>query len=114
MGKAKLDLPYKNYLFASFGLAAFTLGLVLLLQKRLPPEVPLFYGRAEGEAQLVSSWGLVIPAVFSALVAAANSAIASFLKDDFTKKVLVVSALIVSLFSAITTFKIIFLVGSFR
>ena len=103
----------KNYLFLSLGLAAFTLAMVLVSQKRLPPEVPLFYGRAEGEAQLVASWGLVIPSLFSVFVTSANLAIASILKDDFTKKVLVLSALVVALFSVVTTFKIMLLVGSF-
>lgn len=113
MGKTKLDVPGKNYSFVSLGLAVLTLALVLLSQKRLPPEVPLFYGRAEGEAQLVDSWWLVVPSLFSILATSVNLTIASFLKDDFTKKVLVLSALVVALFSVITTFKIILLVGSF-
>lgn len=112
-GLEKLKLPFKEYLVASFFCALGTLLAVVLLQKSLPPEVPLFYGAAEGEAQLISSWGLTIPSIVSILVVFVNATLASLLKDDFTKKILVLMATVVTFFSVVTTFKIIFLVGGF-
>lgn len=108
-----LKVPFKNYLGVSLALALATLTFVLIFQKKLPPEVPLLYGAAEGEGQLVSSWGLVIPSAVSVLVTLLNAAVASLSEDDFTKKTLVLMALVVTLFSLVTTFKIFFLVGSF-
>lgn len=108
-----LQVPFKNYLALSLFLALATLIATALLQKRLPPEIPLLYGAAEGEGQLVSSWGLTIPSVVSLLVGLLNFFLASFSKDEFTKKTLVLMALVVTFFSLVTTFKIFFLVGSF-
>lgn len=118
MAKVRVDLqslkiPFKNYLTFSFFAALTTLLLVVFLQKKLPPQVPLLYGAAEGEGQLVSSWGLTIPSLVSILVIILNAALASFSKDDFARKTLVLMALVVTLFSIVTTLKIIFLVGSF-
>lgn len=108
-----LRLPFKNYLALSFIVALGTLFAVIFLQKRLPPQVPLFYGAAEGETQIVPSWALIVPSLISLFVVIANSALASFLKDDFIKKTLVLVATVTAFFSVVTTFKIIFLVGSF-
>lgn len=110
MGKVKITSPL---LVFPLILAFLTLSFVILFQKKLPPEVPLFYGAAEGESQLVSSWALVVPAISSIVLVLVNSFLSSILKDDFVKKVLIFSALIVTLFSVITTLKIAFLVGSF-
>ena len=110
MVKIKLTSPY---LIASLGLASAMILIVFALMGTLPPEVPLLYGAAEGEAQLVSSWVLAAPGAFSILVVLINSALLGLTKDEFTKKVLAVSALIVTLFSAVTTLKIIMLIASF-
>lgn len=108
-----LKIPFKNYLFIALAVAVTTLLLVILFQGKLPPQVPLLYGAAEGEGQLISSWGLVIPSAFSILIIVVNSILASFMADDFTKKTLVIMALVVTLFAIVTTLKIFFLVGSF-
>lgn len=99
-------------LIFSFFVAVLTVTIVLALQGSLPPQVPLFYGAPEGEAQLVPSWELIIPGVFSIVVVFINSMLSTFTKDRFTQQVLVISSLIVTLFSAITTLKIILLVGN--
>ena len=109
MVKIKVTSPV---LIFSLVIAVVTILAVFILQTKLPPQVPLFYGAAEGETQLILSWGLVIPSTFSILVVIANSALSTFTKNEFTKKVLIFSALVVTLFSVITTIKIIFLVGS--
>lgn len=107
----KSKVPFKNYLIGSFILTLVTIAFIVFFQGNLPPEVPLFYGAAEGEAQLASSWMLIIPSVFSIFTILINFILAAFVGDEFIKKVLVISALIVTLFSVVTTFKIILLVG---
>lgn len=108
-----LKLPFKNYLVASLVCSLVTLLAVILIQKNLPVQVPLFYGAAEGESQLTSSWALIIPSAISILVILINSFLATLLKDDFIKKTLILMATVVTFFSIVTTLKIIFLVGSF-
>lgn len=104
-------VPFKNYLAVSLALALATIAFVIFFQGKLPPEVPLFYGAAEGEAQVAPSWMLILPSAFSILAIIVNFFLASLTRDEFIKKVLVISALIATLFSVVTTFKIIFLVG---
>jgi hypothetical protein len=55
---------------------------------------------------------LVIPSGVSFLILLGNAALSLFIEDEFPKKVLAAASLMVSLFSAITTLKIILLVGS--
>lgn len=107
----KSKVPFKSYLLGSFILTLITIAFIVFSQGKLPPEVPLFYGAAEGEAQIASSWMLIIPSVFSIFTILTNFVLATIVGDEFIKKVLVISALIVTLFSVVTTFKIIFLVG---
>lgn len=109
MVKIKVVSPV---LLFSLAIALITILIVVVLQTKLPPQVPLFYGAAEGEAQLVPTWGLVIPSAFSLLVVVANTALLSFTKQEFIQKVLIFSAFVVTLFSTVTTIKIILLVGS--
>ena len=104
-------IPFKNYLAASLLLAFATGTFVLLFQGNLPPEVPLFYGAAEGETQVAPSWMLIFPSVFSILTIVGNFFLTFLTSDEFIKKVLVISALVVTLFSVVTTLKIIFLVS---
>ena len=110
MAKIKIKEPV---LIASLVIAALTTLIVVLVQKKLPPQVPLLYGAAEGESQLVNSWALLVPSLFSVLAIIVNGAISSLTKDEFIRKILIFSALVVTLFSIVTTFKIILLVGSF-
>lgn len=107
----KSKVPFKNYLLGSFILAVITIVFIVFFQGKLPPEVPLFYGAAEGEAQIASSWMLIIPPIFSVFTILINFILAALVGDEFIKKVLVISALIVTLFSVVTTLKIVFLVG---
>lgn len=84
-----------------------------IAQPFLPPQIPLYYGLPVGEEQLSSSLGLVIPGVVSLLILAVNFILVKIIKEEFLKKVLAITALIASFFAIITTYKIIFLVGSF-
>jgi hypothetical protein len=88
-------------------------GVSLLALSNLPPQVPLFYGLPETEERLAPSWMLVVPSLASFLILLVNASLSLFIEEEFAKKVLVASSFSVALFSAITTLKIISLVGSF-
>src|SRR3989304_1968473 len=115
LGKSLLEakFPFKNYLIAAVGLNIIVIAAVLLLRPYLPPQVPLFYGTAEGEGQLGSTWQLIIPNLVALAVSVTNLVISRFVKDDFLEKTLVVCAMAASFLAMITVIKIIFLVGSF-
>ena len=105
-------IPYRKLLFLSIGLSIITIFIVLFLQQFLPPEVPLFYGRPIPENKLSSALSLIIPSMISLGIIALNFGIAYLVGDIFLKRILIASTLAASLLSAITTIRIIFLVGS--
>lgn len=106
------SLVFKPYIYLSLGINMVTLVISLLAQKFLPPQIPLFYGLAEGEGQITPSLALVIPSLASALVVILNSFLSLVLKDDFLKKMLILAGLATSFLATVTTIKIILLVGS--
>lgn len=103
----------KQAKIASFVVNILIILLVLFAQRFLPPEVPLFYGLAEGEGQLAPRLFLLIPSSASFVVLIVNSLIASRVGNTFIKKALILAAIGTTFFAAITTLKIMFLVGSF-
>lgn len=105
-------LAFKNLIYSSVALNIINLLTVIILQKFLPPQVPLFYGLVEGEEQLTSSIGLIIPAGLSISLLLTNCAISLLLENRFLQKTLTTTSFTVSLLSAITVAKIVFLVGS--
>lgn len=107
-----LHLVMENYLVATLALCIFTLAISLIAQKFLPPYIPLFYGLPEGEEQLAPSLALLLPGAFASLLLAINVGLSAYIKNDFIKKSLVLTSLVVSVFAAVATLKIIFLVGS--
>ena len=109
----QFSLPLIKIVWVSFLIGFITLLTVILSQKYLPPQVPLFYGLPEGENQLSSSWGLAIPGAVSLIITGLNLLICLFLENRFLQKSLILSSLTVSIFSFVTTIKILFLVGSF-
>jgi hypothetical protein len=106
-------IAFKNLIYIAFGLSIVNLIFVIALQKYLPPQVPLFYGAAEGEEQLTSSLGLLIPGCLSIILILLNSLLSLFLESSFLQKILSVVSFTVTLLSAITVTKIILLIGSF-
>ncbi len=118
LGKAN-QIPFKNYVFSAIGANLVILAVVALSLKYLPPQVPLFYGLPQSEDQLVPSWALIVPPAVSILIILANVSFSllvfknDFAKDEFLKKTLILGGLLVSVFSIVTTIKIILLVGSF-
>lgn len=113
-GETLPKIPLRNVLLSSFAINLFTLLIVLIAQKYLPPKLPLFYGLPQGEEQLAPSHGLFIPGIFSLIINLINTLIIIFiLKEDFLRKTLIFASLAVSLFSLTTSIKIMLLVGSF-
>jgi len=119
--KKKLEEQNRSFFskvaFARFVLASFIVNIIIIilvfvLGGFLPPEVPLLYGLPEGQDQLVSTYYLAIPALVSLIITIVNLILSSIVNDDLSKKALILISLVITLFSTITTIKIIFLVGS--
>ena len=106
-------LPFSNFVYASFVLNLLLIVFVLTIQRWLPPQVPLFYGMAEGEGQLSQSIFLTIPALAAIGITIVNIVISLGVKDTFVKKTLIVAGLAATFLATITVVKIVFLVGSF-
>ena len=107
------NITYRNYFLAAIIInVGLALGIVLL-KSFLPPLAPLFYGKPVGEAQLTSTFGLLVAPGVSFLITILNILLSLWVKDAFFKKILAISAIIVSVLVAITIIKIIILVGFF-
>lgn len=107
------NVPLKKLLVFAIGLNLVVVLSVILLQSRLPPEVPLFYGLAEGQEQLSSSISLVLPPVLSLAIIFVNFALSFVTESYLLKNFLVATSVASSLLSTTTVIKIIFLVASF-
>ncbi|MFC1710515.1 hypothetical protein ACFL0F_02560 [Patescibacteria group bacterium] len=105
-------VPFAVFVLASFVLNILVIMLVFVISRFLPPEVPLLYGFPEGQDQLVSTYYLAIPSLVSLVITIINLILSSFVSDSLSKNALVFTSLVLTLFSFITTVKIIFLVGS--
>lgn len=110
---APKNIPLLKLALFATGLNLATIAAVILLQSRLPPEVPLFYGLAAGQEQLAPSLSLIIPPIISMVIILVNTILSSVIKNNLLKSFLIVAAATSSLFSTTTILKIIFLVGSF-
>ncbi|MBU0572618.1 hypothetical protein KKH23_03220 [Patescibacteria group bacterium] len=107
------NIPFKNPLIIAVAANILIILIILLLQGFFPPQVPLLYGLPEGESQLVSSLSLTIPSLISLLVIVLNIFISYLLKEEFFKKVLIITAVGLTIFSATTTIKIALLMIGF-
>ena len=107
------ELPFKTHILIAFGLSLLVVVLIVLIKSFLPPEVPLFYGRPVGETQLTKTLGLTIAPGISIMILILNSFLSILTTNMFVKKILITSALVASLLTAITVVRIIFLVGFF-
>lgn len=102
-----------KFVYAALFLSLINLIVVALMQKNLPPELPLFYGFTESDQQLTTPLGLLLPGTASFIVIILNSILSILIPNDFLKKTLSVTSLLISLLLLITVLKIIFLVGFF-
>ena len=112
--KSFQKMPLLSMLYVSIGIVIVSFIIAFLTQSFLPPEIPLYYGLAEGIERLSPSFGLVIPSTVAFLVDFVNFSIALVIKNKFVQQTLILAGFVVSLFSLITIIKIIFLVGSFQ
>lgn len=82
---------------------------IILISKKLPPQVPLYYGYPRGEKQLGSPTSLILPLVISSIFIALNSLFAYFIKQTFLKNTLIMGGLFAALLASVTIIKIILL-----
>ena len=106
-------VPLKNYIYLALGLNTLVLILIFVLKGFLPPEVPLFYGNAVGETQLVKTLFLIVAPLSSLAILLLNTFLSSTFSDIFLKRALIVASLFVSALTTITVVKVILLVGFF-
>ena len=76
------NIPFKNYYLAALIIAILSAVLTLVLKNFLPPVVPLFYGKPEGEEQLSQTFGLLIIPGISMVVTILNFFISKLSKAN--------------------------------
>ena len=106
-------IVFRNYFLAAGLLAIASVAIVLIARGYLPPLLPLFYGKPVGMEELAPRDFLFFVPIASICISFINILISKSAKDDFIKKILAVSSLIVSFMSAVTVIKIILLIGFF-
>lgn len=72
----------RSALFIALGLVLVMLGLFAGFYQKLPPEVPLFYSRPWGEAQLASPWFLLVLPALSLFITALNFILSGLFFDS--------------------------------
>ena len=103
----------KKFLAASVLFSISAISIPIIFRNNLPPVIPLFYGLAEGENQLVHPLFLTIPSGLGLLIILINTLLSTIITNNFIKRSLILSSFAVSLLVFITTVKILLLVGSF-
>lgn len=102
---------YIPIFFILFNLAI--VGLIFLIKDHIPPQIPLYYGKPQGEEQLADQMSIIVPPAIVVLLSALNTVLINLIKYEFLKKVLIGIIIVTTLLSSVTVFKIISLVGSF-
>jgi len=94
------------------GFLFLTSTLVLLLWRRLPPKIPLFYSRPWGEEQLVERfWLLVLPIICFLLISFNFRLAGLFLKkENLLAQILIWSSLILVFLLSTTIIRILLIV----
>lgn len=106
-------ITFHNFFLAGGVLDILTIVGILAIKSYLPPVIPLYYGKPSGTGQLAATnFIFIIPAI-AIFISLLNLFISSSTKDEFIKKILAVTSLIVSLMATITVTKIVLLVGFF-
>ena len=106
-------IAFRNYFLVAGILFFLSMAGIVIARNSLPPLVPLYYGKPTGEDQLASTAFLFVVPCVSLLITIINLLINRSINDEFIKRILAVSALIVSLMTTVTITKIILLVGFF-
>lgn len=105
-------LPLKGLFLWSFIISFSTIALGLIAQLILPPEIPLYYGLPQTTDQIAPSLLIILPSGISIIVTLLNAICSTKTQDNYLKKALAFTSIAVSILAIITTYKIIFLVGS--
>lgn len=111
-GKNKEEKNIKNVWLFSIIINLFLIIGIFLLQKKLPPELPLFYGLPEGKDQLVKIDLFILPPLLAIGFSLTHFLIYKNVEDKFIKEVLIYSLLFLSFFSLVAILKVVFLVGN--
>ena len=106
-------IPYRNYFLTACILNVLTLIIPFALKRFLPPVIPLLYGRPYGSEQLVSVLALAIAPGAATLVTLLNLFFSIWSSDTFIRRVLAISAVLVSALTTIAVVKAVGLVGFF-
>lgn len=106
------NLPLNKLLLASFIISAITAVLGLLAQIVLPLQIPLYYGLPQTTAQITPSILIVLPSVVSIFTTIINTILSIKIHDNYLKRTLAFASITVAILAVVTTYKIIFLVGS--
>lgn len=97
-----------------FTILIFVLSVALLAWRwsRLPPLVPLWYSRPWGTDQLANPYWLLVLPVGSLIVYGVNALVSIYITGEYLifTQILFLSSLIVSLLSAFSLIKILFLI----
>lgn len=111
--KIKLErLPLKNLVVFCFIVNLLIIGISLLANLILPPQIPLFFGLPQTEKVLTSPLLLLIPSILTLIIILINTLLALKIDLYYLKKTLAFATFSVTLLNIIATIKIIFLVGS--
>lgn len=112
-GEEFSKVPLIKLFYASIAISILVFVLVLSTQPSLPPEIPLYFGLAEGQEQLAPPANLLFPSILALGITIVNSIIVLKLNNPLLQKILAVTSISVTFFSFITTVRILLLVGSF-
>ena len=107
------EIPFLKLIFVFILLNLATAAVVIIAKNNIPPQVPLYYGYARGDKQLVESFILILPSLISIGIIIINTFISLFIGSGYLKRVLIISSFLATALSLITTVKIMLLVGSF-
>lgn len=105
-------LPLNRLLLASFIIAIVTVGIGLLAQFILPPQIPLYYGLPQTIEQIAPSILILLPSFISIFITILNTLLSIKIHDNYLGRTLAFASITVAVLATVTTFKIIFLVGS--
>jgi O-antigen/teichoic acid export membrane protein len=105
-------LPLKKMFVVSIFIGLITLVVSLGSIIILPPVIPLLYGLPQNDEQLVPNILIIVPSLVTIIFSFVNIFISLNSESNYLKKILAFSSILVCILTVITTFKIIFLVGS--
>lgn len=108
----KAKIPFKKQVGLCLLINIIVVVLATLSILVLPPEIPLLYGLPEGEEQIVANWAIVLPNLISFFIMLFNSILANYSKDEYLKKIIIITGFVATFFAIITVLKIFFLVGN--